>query len=334
MKTYCRVCGLTVLVLSIRLAAAVADGYGDAIQSFLRENFDHKNAGMVVGIVDTDGSRDFSAGKLDNGTDQEVTGDTVFEIGSVTKTFTALLLEDMVARGEMKLEDPAAMYLPDSVKLPTHGGKQITLLNLAAQDSGLPFNADNQTGNGAKFYSSYTVPKMYEFLSGYQLTRDPGEKFQYSNIGMGLLGHLMELRAGKDYESQVVERICRPLQMESTRITLTPDLKSRLATGHDEAGKQTDPYEMPAIDGAGALRSTVNDLLKYAAAEVGLTASDLSPLMEQTHAIRHTGVKVRDQFEGKSALPCSTTESINPPARNFWAIPAPPAATTVLSASI
>src|SRR5262249_12626048 len=149
--------------------------------------------------VDKDGSRVYSAGKLDNGTEEEVNGDTVFEIGSATKTFTALLLEDMVARGEMKLDDPVSKYLPDSVTVPTRGRKEIALLNLAAQDSGLPFNASNQTGGGAKFFSTYTVPKMYEFLSGYQLTHDPGEQFQYSNIGMGLLGHVMALRAGKDY---------------------------------------------------------------------------------------------------------------------------------------
>ena len=93
---------------------------------------------MVIGIVDEHGSQVFAAGKLDNGTDQEVNGDTLFEIGSATKTFTVLLLPDMVERGQMKLDDPVAKYLPASVKMPTHGGKEITLLDLATHTSALP----------------------------------------------------------------------------------------------------------------------------------------------------------------------------------------------------
>src|SRR3954470_21552385 len=105
------------------------------IQQFLHRNFDNKQVGMVIGVVDEHGSQVFCAGQLDNGTDQEVNGDTLFEIGSVTKTFTVLLLEDMVQRGEMKLDDPVELYLPNSVTVPSYGDKRITLLNLASQDS-------------------------------------------------------------------------------------------------------------------------------------------------------------------------------------------------------
>jgi CubicO group peptidase (beta-lactamase class C family) len=269
---------------------------------------------MVVGIVDEHGSRVYSAGKLDNGTERMVDGDTVFEIGSVTKTFTALLVLDMAERGEVKLDDPVSNYLPDGVKVPTHGGKEITLFNLAAQDSGLPFDPDNYTGaDWGERFSSYTVPKMYEFLASYQLGQDPGAKFQYSNIGMGLLGHVMERRSGKDFDALVKERICGPLQMNSTGISLTPEIKARLAMGHDEAGRPEDHYEMPAIAGAGAMRSTVNDLLKFAAAQAGLTMSPLSPLVERSHAIAHDDAKVRDQFEGHSALPWFDEGIWNPP---------------------
>ena len=154
----------------------------------------------------------------------------------------------------MKLNDPVAKHLPAAVKMPTRNGAEITLLNLAAQDSGLPFNADNHRGtNWSERFSSYTVPNMYEFLGSYQLTQDPGEKFQYSNIGMGLLGHVMATAAGQDFESLVVDRICRPLGMESTCITLTPELKSRFAVGHDEAWKRAANFELPAIAGAGAV---------------------------------------------------------------------------------
>jgi len=303
-----------VFAAASRASNALADEYGDSLDRFLHSNFDQKNFGMVVGIIDERGSRVYSAGKLDNGTERAVDGDTVFEIGSVTKTFTALLLLDMAQRGDVKLDDPMAKYLPDGVKVPAHGGREITLANLAAQDSGLPFNADNHTGaDWNEQFSSYTAPKMYEFLASYQLAQDPGAKFQYSNIGMGLLGHVMERRSGKDFETLVKERICGPLAMDSTGITLTPEIKARLAMGHDEAGKPEDHYEMPAIAGAGAMRSTVNDLLKFAGVQAGLTTSSLSPLVERSHLILHDDAKVRDQFEGRTAMPWFDEGVWNPP---------------------
>ena len=115
----------------------------EAVRAFLRANVGDNNTGMVIGLLDEDGSRVFNAGRLDNGSGQEVNGNTIFEIGSITKTFTVLLLMDMVRRGEMKLGDPVSKYLPDAVTAPAHDTQEITLFNLAAQDSGLPFDATN-----------------------------------------------------------------------------------------------------------------------------------------------------------------------------------------------
>ncbi|MDB6058120.1 MAG: beta-lactamase, partial [Verrucomicrobiales bacterium] len=139
-----------------------------------------------------------------------------------------------------------------------------------------------------KAYSSYTVKKLYAFLSGYTLTRDPGAKWEYSNVGMALLAHVITLKAKADYESLVVERICRPLKMDSTRITLTDELKSRVAKGHDRSGHPLANQDFLAMSGASALRSTANDLLKYVSANAGLTQSSLTPLMEKTQRPRHS----------------------------------------------
>ena len=206
--------------------------------------------GIVVGIVDEHGSSIVSCGKMDNGTDQEVNGDTLFEIGSITKTFTALLLQDMIERGEMKLDDPVAKYLPKSVKMPTRNGKEITLLHLATHTSGLPDGPDNLDPKRADNpYADFTVEKMYAFLSGYKLTSDPGAKYEYSTVGMGLLGQAIALKAGTNYESLVVDRICRPLKMDSTRITLTPELKARFATGHNQLGYAVSSMGYSDFDG-------------------------------------------------------------------------------------
>jgi CubicO group peptidase (beta-lactamase class C family) len=215
------------------------------IKTFLRGNFDGKNCGMVVGLLDDHGSSVFSAGKLDNNTSENVNGDTIFEIGSITKTFTALLLLQMVERGEMKLDDPVANYLPSSVRMPEHSGKVITLLHLAAQDSGLPFNADGLSGDDwLARYDAFTREEMYSFLSRYTLGTDPGARFQYSNVGMSLLGDAISLKAGTNFESLVVDRICRALMMTNTFITPKPEFMKRAAAGHDEKGTRVTDYQL------------------------------------------------------------------------------------------
>src|SRR5712671_2870643 len=224
---------LTMLLLAFSCHASAED-FTDAIHAYLERSVDAEKmvGGVVVGIVDEHGASVISYGKLDNGTDQDVNGDTLFEIGSDTKTFTALLLQDMIERGDMKLDDPVGKYLPERVKMPTRNRKEITLRELATHTSGLPSMPDNFDPKRADNpYADYTVEKLYAFLSDYKLTRDPGAESEYSNLGMGLLGQAIALKAGTNFESLVVDRICRPLKMDSTRITLTPELNSRFAVG-------------------------------------------------------------------------------------------------------
>ena len=281
-----------------------------SIQSFLHDNFSSTNCGMVIALLDEHGVKIFQAGKLDNGTDQEVNADTLFEIGSVTKTFTALLALEMAKRGEINLDDPVTKYLPSSVKVPSQGGKQITILNLAVQDSGLPFNATNFTGrNDEEHYDSYTADKMYSFLSGYALQDAPGTKFQYSNLGMSLLGHALERISKTNFESLILDRICRLLHMDNTYVRPPPAVNSRMAVGHDNQGKRAPDFDLQVMAPAGALHSTVHDLLSYVAAEIGLTNSPLLRLMLQSQVIRHTD---SPDF-GKTAMPWFDRNAFNPP---------------------
>lgn len=318
LQTISRIICCAALILASRFAAAQQTDFIDTeaaqINTFLQKNFSGTNCGMVIGLVDEHGSQVFSAGKLDNGTPAEVNGDTLFEIGSVTKTFTALLLMDMVERGEMKLDDPVAKYLPPSVKVPDYHGRQITLLNLAAQDSGLPFNAPGVDDMAT--YNAFTVADMYAFLSNYHLTNEPGAKFQYSNVGMGLLGHAIALKAGASFESLVLDRICRPLHMDETFITVPAGLRARTAAGHDETGKRGADLQMGAYVPAGALHSTVNDLLKYVSANLGLTHTSLEPLMQKMQVLRH---RDSPDFFGNTAMPWYDMNVYNPPGSDFLA---------------
>jgi CubicO group peptidase (beta-lactamase class C family) len=313
------------LVLTVQLLNATPNNFGDSdaegIKAFLRDNFPPTNAPtcMVIGWVDSQGSRVVAAGKLGNGTEQEANGDTVFFIGSVSKTFTTLLLQDMVERGEMKLEDPVARFLPKSVNLPTRNGREITLLDLATHTAGFPINPDNMSGGSERDqYETYTVERMYNFLSSYRLPRDPGTEFQYSNLGMALLGHVIELKAGTNFESLIVNRICRPLRMDSTCITLTPELKKRLAIGRDASGNPSLPWTFQAYTPVGNIHSTANDLLKYAAAQAGLAPSRLAALMEKTHQIRFKdshGLADVPEFGtfGRTAMDWVDREAYQPP---------------------
>ena len=203
-----------------------------------------------------------------------------------------------------------AKYLPPHVKVPSRGGKEITLLHLAAQESGLPFNQDNLVDKfWVDAYNEYTVEDMYEFLGSYELPIEPGNRFQYSNIGFTLLGHVIERKTGSDFESLVRNRICEPLEMDSTVITLTPGMDSRVAMGHDREGNRAPKYKLRAIAPAGAFLSTANDMLKYVAANLRLRQTDLYPLMREMQQLRHEGTS---QF-GRSAMPWFDEGVYNPP---------------------
>jgi len=252
-----------------------------------RIDVQHQSVGIVVGVIGPEGRRVVAYGQLAKGDPRPLNGDTVFEIGSVTKVFTSLLLADMVQRGEVALDDPVAKYLPASVKMPERNGRQITLVDLATHTSGLPRIPTNMTpkdmGNP---YVDYTVAQLYQFLSSYQLTRDPGAQYEYSNLGGGLLGHVLALRAGMSYEALVRSRICDPLGMKDTRITLTPEMKARMAVGHNQALEPVGNWDLPTLAGAGALRSTANDMLTFLAANLGYVKSPLAPAMAAMLKVR------------------------------------------------
>jgi CubicO group peptidase (beta-lactamase class C family) len=183
----------------------------------------HQNVGIAVGIVDANGRRFVSHGNFSVKDSRPVGNDTVFEIGSTTKVFTSTILADMVQRGEVSLDDPVAKYLPADVKIPQRGGKQITLIDLATHTSGLPrMPANFAPKDPGNPYADYTVANLFQFLSSYELTRDIGSKFEYSNMGVGLLGQALSRRAGMDYEALVRARVTGPLKMENTAIALSP----------------------------------------------------------------------------------------------------------------
>jgi CubicO group peptidase (beta-lactamase class C family) len=130
------------------------------------------------------------------------------------------------------------------------------------------------------------VQQLYEFLSRYQLPRDPGAAYEYSNLGVGLLGHTLSLKARTSYEQLVTRRILTPLGMTETAITLAPAMRARLAPGHDGEGHVVPNWDLPTLAGAGALRSTAKDLITFLVANLDSTATPLSRALQRTHVER------------------------------------------------
>lgn len=246
-----------------------------------------KGVGIVVGVIEPKGTRVVAYGSLDQGDKRTLDGDTIFEIGSVTEVFTSLLLADMVQRGEVALSDPVAKYLPEGVKVPERGGRRITLEDLATHTSGLPRLPSNlKPANPENPYADYSEARLYQFLSTYKMWRDVGSGFEYSNLGGGLLGHALARRAGMSYEALVTSRIAQPLHLRSTRITLSAEMKARLAVGHNARLVAVPNFDYQALAGSGALRSTANDLMVFVAANLGYTKSPLAPAMAAMLKVR------------------------------------------------
>lgn len=232
--------------------------------------------GIVVGMIANDPPERWVVGygRLSASDPRVPDGDTVFEIGSITKGFTGILLAQAVVNDEVQLDDPISMYLPEGVTAPEYEGQPITLLNLAMHTSGLPpFDTTDLS-------QDYTLKEMYDFLSGYRLTHAPGSIYDYSNLGYGLLGDLLARSAGlADYEALLLERICLPLGMDSTRIQLTPEMSARLAAPNFNL-VQNKSFARSAFNAGGGIRSTANDMLTFLAANMGQSGTELQPAIQ------------------------------------------------------
>jgi CubicO group peptidase (beta-lactamase class C family) len=216
---------------------------------------------------------------------------TLFEIGSITKTFTATMLAIAVGEGKLKLDDPVNKYLPDSIPSLQYNGKIATIRTLSNHTSGIPRmpgNFQQTVANNKDPYAGYSTRDLYSFLHQLKLSREPGTVFEYSNAAAGLLGTILQKIYGKSYEELLFSDIAKPLGMNDTRVNIRPADSAHFAGGYDDNGVYNGPWNLSAaFAGAGAIRSTATDMLKYAAAEIGAPGVPvpLETAMQLTHAI-------------------------------------------------
>jgi serine-type D-Ala-D-Ala carboxypeptidase/endopeptidase len=284
-------------LVSALLSSSLAFGAGipDDVKTNVQDRVSGgMSPGIVVGLVGPDGAETYhAAGVMTVGKPEPVTPDTIFEIGSITKAFTGILLAEMAARGEVVLREPVRKYLPEGVTLPKEGEREITLEDLATQHSGLPRLPENmEPADPANPYVDYTAERLYAYLARAKLDHPIGSEYAYSNLGMGLLGHALTRAAKLDYDALVKARIATPLGMKVTSTTVAPDLQGRLASPHAIGGEKpalAKPWTwtaQSALTGAGGLRSSARDMLRFVSANAGTPNSPLGAAMKEAQRPR------------------------------------------------
>lgn len=219
-----------------------------------------KDCGFVVGVVQHGVRRVYVYGGVKE--------NSVFEIGSITKTFTGLILAQMVGKGKARMDDPVRAYLPDGVvrKL---AGEEITIRDLTTQHSDLPPQPDNlNPADPNNPFADYGSRELYAYLGKPGVQHASQAPYVYSNTGVKLLALALSLRAGMPYDSLLHQQVTEPLGMRDTSVALCPDMARRVARGHDEDFKPVEAWTFADLPGAGGIHSTAGDMLTYIEAQL------------------------------------------------------------------
>jgi CubicO group peptidase (beta-lactamase class C family) len=260
---------------------------GERLLDRYARRLEGSGAGVVALVSDGGEPRLIARGRTAAGRPGPPEADTLFEIGSITMVITALTLADMAEEGLVGLEDPVEDHLPRGVRL-RERGRPATLADLASHTSGLPRLGRRLLISGlmnrSNPYARFGAADLERSASRARL-RPPG-RIRHSNLGAGLLGHLLAREAGAGYENLVRARVLDPLGMDDTRIALSPAAHARLAAGHDRRGRPVPLWDLPAIAGAAALRSTAADLMRLLEAQLSPPPGRLGAAIRRTHLPR------------------------------------------------
>ncbi len=294
-------------MLSLSSAAALAAPTLDAAVRERAETLvrDGKHASLVIAVIDGKDSAVYGFGRARPGDKGVPDADTVYEIGSVTKTMTGLLLADAIVAGKAQLDQPVAELLP-AYAMPALAGQKITVGQLATHFSGLPrLPANLAPADMRNPYADYAEGQLRTFLAGHTLVRAPGAAYEYSNLAYGLLGTALATQANMSYEELLQARIFRPLAMASSSAVTTPALRARLAPGHLADGKPAANWDFLAIAGAGAVRSSARDMIAYMQSYMQATRPAQQLAVQPRQVLAGTGVKkvglawMLDQVKGQ-----------------------------------
>lgn len=262
-------------------AAPERTAVDELVKPFLK---DKPYLALVVGVTRPAGHQVFGYGQVTlDGKQQPPDETTIFEIGSITKIFTGTLLADLVRGGVVRLDDPVQRYLPDNFAVPRRDDRSISLLHLATHTSSLP-RVPASLGlvallskNPTDAYGAFDEARLRQTLADLKLSRPIGSRYEYSNLGVGLLGFTLAHAAKtKSYEDLLMQRLAQPLGLADTRLHLSEEQSKRLAPAHNKEGKRTSSWTFACLEGCGGLRSTAHDLLLFSDAAMGRRKTPLA----------------------------------------------------------
>jgi len=218
-------------------------------------------AGITIGVEQNGQRRVFSYGVAN--------ADSVFEIGSITKTFTGLILAQLTVQGVVQLDTPVRELLPPGTVDKPASGAEIRLLDLSDQHSGLPRLPDNLApADPSNPYADYDVKRLYAYLAQHGVALPTDAAFGYSNLGVGLLGQALANKTGLSYAALLQREVTGPLGLADTGVLLSSAMQARFITGHDPEHRPAHAWDLDALAGAGAIRSTAADMLNYLDAQL------------------------------------------------------------------
>lgn len=266
----------------------------DIHQAFVDYRGKINTVGLTIGVLKDDQSFFYGYGETQKGNRQVPDSTTFFEIGSITKVFTSIAALDFLRERNLSVETPIKAFLPDDLPALKKDGAEVNFKHLMTHTSGLPYMPDNMGFdlylNIDEAWRSYSPAKLYKCLKSVKLEAVPGTRWSYSNLALGTLGHILERNTNKTYDQIIKERISLPLGLLDTKMILSEMEIKRMAKGY-EGGKVIDYWEdLNALNGAGVLRSTTADLLKFARINLNLPDTPLGETM-RTCQQKH--------FEGK-----------------------------------
>ncbi|MBX7168477.1 MAG: beta-lactamase family protein [Pirellulales bacterium] len=288
------------LALCIPVLAAAPDWQASVDAKAQKIIDQHRAVGLVIGLLHTDGRREtFAYGhtRADAGTPD---AQTIFEIGSITKTMTTLVLAELVTRGELTLDTPVKSLLPADYKVPRRGDREITLLDLATHTSGLPNNPPSIIARLIKDpkvqlnpFAAFDETALRDDLGQVSIEPQSTWPVTYSNFGMGLLGYALCRKTGLGYEAMIRQFIGEPLQLPDTHLTGTDEQRARRTTGHTSDLQPCPDWDFQDTSaGAGAIRSTLTDMLQYLAVQCGQVETTLRPAMRLAQEQRYDALGV------------------------------------------
>jgi len=275
----------------------VAEPHKAAVAAQVQPMIDSEIASsIVVGIYDAGKTEVYGFGKGPGGAPPTAT--TLYEIGSVTKVYTSLLLADAVQRREVSLDQPVAELLPEGVSVPTRDGGVITLKHLALHSSGLPRLPPSVLPNAPDPYANIDADALYNDLQHTQLESPPGKVITYSNYGVGLLGFALGKKLGGGFPKALQDRVLGPLGLHDTFFVVPPAAAARRATGTNDDLKPVPPWTFKALAAAGALVSDAHDQLTLLADELDAAAGGTQPLRAAMRLTQEPELDIPNVNEG------------------------------------